>query len=194
MGDTTLNEQLIFLKEIDALKGVERASPIIDKTRRENSAEHSWHLAMYALVLGERPSSSINIDRVIRMLLIHDIVEIDAGDAPIHGASGKQDQTELEEQAASRLFGILPEGQGASLRILWEEFEAAQSEDAKYAKALDRLQPLIQNVATGGGTWIDSNVTKTQVHERYGPTIKNGSKELWRKAEELVDTHFSNAR
>ncbi len=186
-----LDDQLAFLVEIDALKGIVRASPIIDKSRRENTAEHSWHLAMFALILGENTAPSININRVIKMLLIHDIVEIDAGDTPIHGTQGLTEQSELEEAAANRIFGILPEKQGEALYNLWHEFETANTEDAKFAKALDRLQPLIQNVETGGGTWNENKVTKQQVHERYGPTIQTGSKALWRKAKELVSTHFS---
>lgn len=186
-----LDDQLAFLTEIDALKGIVRASPILDKSRRENTAEHSWHLAMYALILGENTPPSVNIDRVIRMLLIHDIVEIDAGDTPIHGSHGLTEQDALEGAAADRLFGILPEKQGLALHALWHEFEAANSEDAKYAKALDRLQPLIQNIETGGGTWTESEVTEEQVHQRYGPTIRTGSKVLWKKAKKLVRKHFS---
>lgn len=185
-----LDKQFSFLKEIDALKGVLRASPIIDKSRRENTAEHSWHLAMYALILSEAAPVPINVDRVIKMLLIHDIVEIDAGDTPIHGRSGLDEQGELEQKAAKRLFGILPASQNSYLRTLWEEFEAAETSDAKFAKALDRLQPLIQNVETGGGTWTDSNVSENQVHERYGPTIRKGSEELWAKAKEMLRAHF----
>ncbi|MBL4854069.1 HD domain-containing protein [bacterium AH-315-J19] len=187
-----LDDQLAFLTEIDALKGIVRASPIIDKSRRENTAEHSWHLAMYALILGENTRASVNIDRVIKMLLIHDIVEIDAGDTPIHGTQGLTEQVALEEAAADRIFGILPKKQGEALCALWHEFEAANTEDAKFAKALDRLQPLIQNVETGGGTWSESEVTEEQVHERYGPTIQTGSVVLWKKAKELVSKHFSS--
>lgn len=186
-----LDDQLAFLTEIDALKGIIRASPILDKSRQENTAEHSWHLAMYALILGESAPPSVNIDRVIKMLLIHDIVEIDAGDTPIHRNQGLKEQDALEKAAADRLFGILPKKQGLELHALWHEFEAANSEDAKYAKALDRLQPLIQNVETGGGTWIESEVSEEQVRKRYGPTIRTGSEALWQKAKKLVNKHFS---
>lgn len=185
-----LTQRMSFLKEIDALKGIVRASPIMDQTRRENTAEHSWHLSMYALVLAPLAPSAVNIERVIQMLMIHDIVEIDAGDTPIHGGVGLEKQAELEEKAAERLFGLLPKKQALQLRNLWEEFEDAKSEDARFAKALDRLQPLIQNVHTNGGTWAEANVSEQQVYERYGPTIKNGSVELWDYARELVHQHF----
>ena len=147
----TMKNQLSFLREIDQLKSLVRKSPLIDQSRKENSAEHSWHLAMYALVLSGSSNEKINIDRVIRMLLIHDIVEIDAGDHPIHDVSNNEQQEKLEQQAAKRIFGLLPEDQGAELIELWQEFEAGSSNDAAFAKSLDRMQPLIHNVATGGG-------------------------------------------
>lgn len=185
-----LEKSLAFLKEIDALKNVVRASPIVDQSRCENTAEHSWHLTMYALVLAPFAPATVDIDRVIKMLMVHDIVEIDAGDIPIHGGDGLTEQAALEEKAAKRLYGLLPEEQGRELRSLWNEFEAAETDDAKFAKALDRLQPLMQNIHTGGGTWTQSNVSEQQVGERYGATIKGGSEELWSHARELVRRHF----
>jgi putative hydrolase of HD superfamily len=185
-----MEEQLSFLLEIDKLKNVVRQSPLVDRSRKENSAEHSWHLAMYALVLADSANTEVNIDRVIRMLLIHDIVEIDAGDHPIHASIINGAQRELEQKAAKRIFGILPDGQRDELMKLWQEFEAGKTCDAAFAKGLDRMQPLIHNVATGGGTWLEANVTKEQVNGRYGPAISAGSNELWRKAEELVEGHF----
>lgn len=185
-----INQQLSFLTEIDKLKNIVRQSPLIDRSRKENSAEHSWHLALYALVLSGEANGKVNIDRVIRMLLIHDIVEIDAGDHPIHAANDGTNQQEAELQAAQRIFGLLPEKQSKEMMALWLEFEAGESEDAAFAKSLDRLQPLIHNVATGGGTWIDANVTKEQVEVRYGLPITKGSFSLWRKAKELVEKHF----
>lgn len=188
--ENELERKLAFLKEIDALKNVVRASPIVDQSRRENTAEHSWHLTMYAWVLAPLAPSTVDIDRVIKMLMIHDIVEIDAGDTPIHGGDGLNEQAELEEKAAERLYGLLPEKQGLELRSLWNEFEAAETDDAKFAKALDRLQPLMQNIHTGGGTWTQSNVSEQQVCERYGAAIKGGSEELWNHARQLVRRHF----
>lgn len=185
-----MEKQLSFLREIDQLKNVVRKSPLIDQSRKENSAEHSWHLAMYALILSASSNETINIDRVIRMLLIHDIVEIDAGDHPIHEATNNEAQEELEQQAAKRIFGLLPEGQGEELMDLWQEFEVGKSNEAAFAKSLDKMQPLIHNVATGGGTWTEANVTEAQVKERYGPTIAGGSAGLWAQAERLVESHF----
>lgn len=188
-----MDRQLSFLKEIDKLKNVLRRSPLLDKSRRENSAEHSWHLALYAMVLSSEADSNVNIDRVIRMLLIHDIVEIDAGDHPIHEASDAAHQAEQELKAAKRIFGLLPEQQRNEFIDLWLEFEAGESNDAAFAKSLDRLQPLIHNVSTGGGTWVESNVTEDEVHKRYGPSIRGGSAKLWNKAQELVEKHFQQA-
>jgi putative hydrolases of HD superfamily len=185
-----MEKQLSFLREIDQLKNVIRKSPLIDQSRKENSAEHSWHLAMYALVLSSTSNAAINVDRVMRMLLIHDIVEIDAGDHPIHESTNGDVQENLELQAATRIFGLLPENQGEELKALWLEFEAGESNDAAFAKSLDRMQPLIHNIETGGGTWTEANVTKTQVKERYGPIIAGGSAELWNHAESLVESHF----
>lgn len=191
MTDGRLDQQLAFLAEIDGLKSVMRASPILDRSRKENSAEHSWHLAMYALILAPSAPFPVDINRVIKMLLIHDIVEIDAGDTPIHGGAGLDEQAALEQKAAARLFGMLPDDQNTELRSLWEEFEAGESNDAKFAKALDRLQPLIQNIHADGGTWVEAGVSEAQVHERYGPAISKGSDALWRRARAMVRAHFS---
>ena len=187
-----MEEQLSFLLELDKLKNVVRKSPLIDRSRKENSAEHSWHLAMYALILSSAANAKVNVDRVIRMLLIHDIVEIDAGDHPIHESTDYDSQKQLEQAAAKRIFGLLPTAQCEELIKLWEEFEIGKSNDAAFAKSLDRMQPLIHNVTTGGGTWSEANVTKNQVKERYGPIISGGSAELWNTAEKLVDRHFES--
>ena len=187
-----LNSQMAFLAEIDALKKVVRQSLIIDRSRRENSAEHSWHLAMFALVLANG-NGTLDAGKIITMLLIHDIVEIDVGDAPIHG-DHDQAAVELREKAAAvRLFGILPEDQGERLLLMWREFEAAETPEARFAKALDRLQPLLLNTLTGGGTWTESNVSEQQVYERYGPTIERGSPALWAYARKLVQRHFGTS-
>jgi putative hydrolase of HD superfamily len=186
-----LEQQLQFLREIDRLKGVVRQSPLLDRSRKENSAEHSWHLAMYASVLHEYASASIDTARVVQMLLLHDIVEVDVGDTPVHGTgNSKQAQAELEDRAAVRLFGLLPGPQGAQMLALWREFEAGQTADASFAKALDRFQPLLVNVFTGGGTWVESGVTLDQVVSRYGPAIRSGAPRLWALCEEWIAAHF----
>ena len=185
-----LARRLSFLREIDRLKTVVRASPLLDRSRRENSAEHSWHLSMYAWLLADYAASDVDVARVVKMLLIHDIVEVDAGDSPIHGASAG-DQAEKEQRAAKRLFGLLPAEQSQELSVLWREFEDGQSSDAQFAKALDRFQPLLVNIFTGGGTWAESRVSYEQVLHRYGPAIERGAPELWAVAQEWVASHFN---
>jgi putative hydrolase of HD superfamily len=191
MPSSVLTEQLAFLREIDQLKRVVRQSPLLDRSRKENSAEHSWHLAMYALLLQEHAAGPVSADRVIRMLLIHDIVEVDVGDTPIHRTTTGTSQADLEDAAAVRLFGLVRGAQGAGLLALWREFELGESDDAKFAKALDRVQPLIVNIHTDGGTWRENGVTLDQVLERYGPTISRGSPTLWAACEEWVREHFA---
>lgn len=189
MSDTALQHQIDFLLEIDALKSVMRQSQLADGSRRENSAEHSWHLAMFALVLAEAAPEA-DIRRVVEMLLIHDLVEIDAGDAPIHGGHNSAEQAFTERMAADRIFGLLPAKQRDEFMSLWVEFETGATPEARFAKALDRLQPLLLNVQVGGGTWSESGVTEEQVYARYGPTIEKGSTALWGHARKLVRQHF----
>lgn len=191
MALTSLERQLQFLREIDRLKTVVRQSPLLDRSRKENSAEHSWHLAPYALVLSEYASGPVDTQRVMRMLLLHDVVEIDVGDFPIHGGSSAAWQAEQEDKAAQRLFGLLPSPQGDEFLALWREFEQAESEDARFAKALDRFQPLLINVFTGGGTWTENGVSHEQVLARYGPVIQRGAPKLWEVCERWVAAHFA---
>ena len=190
MTSQSLAKQLAFLKEIDRLKSVVRLSPLIDRSRRENSAEHSWHLAMYALVLAEHAAGSVDILRVVKMLLIHDIVEIDAGDVPFHAPETHVGQQAREQQAAERLFGLLPPAQASEFRDLWDEFEAAISDDAKFAKALDRFQPMIHNAETNGGTWVEMSVTLEQIKTRCQPPIEGSAPALWAAAEQLAEGHY----
>jgi len=189
-----LERQLAFLREIDRLKTIARQSPLLDGSRRENSAEHSWHLAMYALILSEYAHGPIDAHRVMQMLLLHDIVEIDVGDFPIHGGTSGEMQAAQEARAAERIFGLLPPPQGDALLGLWREFELAQSEDAKFAKALDRFQPLLTNVFTDGGTWKENGVSLEQVLARYGPAIARGAPQLWAVCERWVFKHFQEQR
>lgn len=191
MQTAVLDKQLNFLREIDRLKTVVRQSPLLDQSRKENSAEHSWHLAMYALLLNEYACGPVNINRVVQMLLLHDVVEIDVGDFPIHSNSSNNLQAEEELKAAERLFGLLPQQQGNEFLALWREFERAETEDAKFAKALDRFQPLLVNVFTHGGTWTENGVSLEQVFSRYGPVIKRGAPQLWTVCEQWVTRHFS---
>lgn len=189
-----LAAQFAFLNEADRLKQVLRATTLVDGSRPENSGEHSWHLALYALVLADQAAPGVSIDRVIRMLLIHDLVEIDVGDVPIHSANGTahaSDETKAAEAtAADRIFGLLPADLGTSLRALWEEFEAAQTPDAVFAKSLDRVQPVMANLMSGGGTWITYNVTHDQLESRVGVKIAKGAPGLWDWVRERTLTWF----
>jgi putative hydrolase of HD superfamily len=178
-------QQLQFIVEIDKLKHVLRQTLLIDQSRRENDAEHSWHLGMMAIVLAEYASPDVNLLRVLKMVLIHDLVEIDAGDTFCYDAQGLTDQAEREQKAADRLFGLLPVDLGDQLRSLWEEFDAKESPDAQFAAALDRLQPVLHNYLTQGGTWKKAGVTVDKVRHRVAPIAK-GSPILGEFAEALI--------
>lgn len=177
--NTDTGKRLLFLLEADKLKTVLRATPLSDNSRRENSGEHSWHIALYGPVLADQAFSDVDISRVVQMLLIHDIVEIDAGDAPIHGDFDPSEQEAKEQAAAKRLFGLLPADQAAEFRSLWDEFEAAETPDAVFGKSIDRVQPLLQNMASGGGSWIDYDVTLEQIDARVGVKVQRGAPGVW---------------
>lgn len=189
-----LAQRLAFLAEADRLKSVLRASLLCDRSRRENSAEHSWHLALYALVMASHAGEGVEIGRVIRMLLIHDLVEIDTGDVPIHAQGGAAHhgaaQLAAEQAAAGRIFGLLPAAQGRELRVLWTEFEANETPDAVFAKSLDRAQPVMQNIASGGGAWVEYRVTYEQLVERVGVRIERGAPTLWSWLSESARVYF----
>ena len=180
--DGRLAQQLGFLLEADRLKSVIRGSRIADGSRRENTAEHSWHLALFALVLREWAVGEVDTWRVVRMLILHDLVEIECGDTPLFDSVGAATQHEREQVAADKVFGLLPSDQGRELRGLWEEFEAATTPDAKFAKALDRLQPILLNHAVGGGTWTDYAVDEAR-ERRLTQRIADGSPVLWEAAQ-----------
>lgn len=189
-GTADLAEQLAFLTEIDRLKGVVRASPVLEGARPENSGEHSWHIAMFALVLGPHAAAGVSVDRVIRMLLLHDIVEIDAGDAPIHMEVDAAAQAAKERAAADRIFGLLPAAQAVAFRALWEEFEAGESPDARFARAVDRIQPLLLNLAGGGGSWVDYDVTLKHIDDRIGAKVIRGLPGLWPEIRAMIAPWF----
>ncbi|EEW26356.1 HD domain-containing protein [Rhodobacter ferrooxidans] len=178
-----LAAQFAFLNEADKLKSVLRATTLCDGSRRENSAEHSWHLALYALVLADQAAPGVDINRVIRMLLLHDLVEIDVGDVPIHSAGGtahgSSDVQAAEAKAAKRIFELLPMDLGHDLHALWQEFEAGETPDAVFAKSLDRVQPVMANLQSGGGTWIEYAVTPQQLEARVGAKVTRGAPALW---------------
>lgn len=170
-----LKQQLKFVLEIDKLKQIYRQNFIVDGSRRENDAEHSWHLAMLAIVLQEHSSESVDLSRVLQMVLIHDLVEIDAGDTFCYDSQANLDKKEREERAAERIFGLLPNDQNEFLKNLWLEFETRQTPEAKFAACLDRLQPILNNYHTDGGTWQLYHVTSDQVRKRVEPIAASSS-------------------
>ncbi len=180
-----LEKQLGFILEIDRLKSILRQTPLVDGSRRENDAEHSWELATMAIVLAEHAGAPIDLARVVRMLLIHDIVEIDAGDTFLYDEEAAKTQVEREERAAERLFGLLPDDQAGELRELWVEFEGMKSAEARFARALDRLAPLLHNYHSGGAIWRQHNLDHGQVAER-NEIIGLGSPTLWAYAQEVL--------
>jgi putative hydrolase of HD superfamily len=185
MDFETLIRQIEFIREIDKLKYILRKTKLINSDRNENDAEHSWHLSVMAIVLAEHSNAPIDILRVIKMLLIHDIVEIDAGDTFIYDTQKSHDNTEEERAAAERIFGMLPGEQGDELLALWEEFEQQETSEAKFARAMDRLEPLLQNISNNGGTWTEFGINYDQVHAKKS-VIAHGSATIWAYAEQLL--------
>ena len=186
MQDTRFEQQIRFIVEIDKLKNVLRRTLLTDGTRRENSAEHSWHLALMAVLLVEHADPGVDVRRVIEMLLVHDIVEIDAGDTFAYDVAANADRAARERAAADRLFSLLPPDQQHALRALWEEFEAGQTAESRYALALDRLQPLLQNVFAQGGAWRSHGVTREQILVRMQP-VGDLSAELGAYVVRMID-------
>jgi putative hydrolase of HD superfamily len=181
-----LSSQLAFILEIDKLKSIFRQTLLIDQSRRENSAEHSWHLAIMAMLLTEYAAEPVDVARVMKMVLVHDLVEIDAGDTFAYDVAGNQDKEERERLAADRIFGMLPAAQADGVRALWDEFEAAATPESRYANALDRLQPLLHNASTEGGTWRIHNVRRDQVYKRMDP-VRTGLPEIWPTVVKIVE-------
>ena len=181
-----LERQIGFLLELDKAKSVFRQSYVSDGSRKENDAEHMWHLALCVLVLAEHAAEPIDVMRVLGMVLVHDIVEIDAGDTYIYDDVARATQAEREGRAADRLYGLLPEDQGRQLRALWEEFEARETPESRFAAAVDRLQPVLLNVATRGRAWQDHGMTADRVRA-VNSKIELGSPALWEYVRDLLD-------
>ncbi|MFQ4136050.1 HD domain-containing protein [Nodosilinea sp. PGN35] len=186
MTNQRLQQQIAFVVEIDRLKQVLRQTLLIDASRRENSAEHSWHLAMMALVLAEYAPVGVDIQRAIHQVLVHDLVEIDAGDTFCYDSAGHKDKAQREQQAADRIFGLLPAPVAQDLRQLWDEFESQTTPTARFAAALDRMQPLLHNWRTGGGTWRQHSICRAQVMQRMAP-VETGAPELWPFVLEVIE-------
>ncbi len=186
MQTNKLEKQIAFIKEIDKVKYILRQSTLFNSDRRENDAEHSWHLAVMAIVLAGYSDKPIDLLKVLKMVLIHDIVEIDAGDTFIYSTTKDHDNTEEELAAAKRIFGILPAEQAEELIEIWKEFEAAETDEAKFAKSLDRFEPLLQSATNNGGSWVEHDVPYHKVYD-VNKAIKNGSTTLWNYAENLLN-------
>lgn len=186
MYSKELLQQLDFIKEIDKIKYIQRKTKLFNSDRNENDAEHSWHLAMMVIVLANHSNEAVDVLKVIKMVLIHDIVEIDAGDTFIYDTNKNHSNTEKERVAANRIFGLLPNKQSEELIAIWEEFEAGETNEAKFARAMDRLEPLLQNVSNNGGTWKEFGVGYSKVYEKK-QVIAEGSKTIWDFAENLID-------
>ena len=184
-----LEKQIAFLTEVDKEKNIFRQTYLADGKRKENDAEHSWHLALAAVLLKEHMKEDADLGRVMTMVLIHDLVEIDAGDTYAYDTEGAATKREREVKAADRIFGILPEDQGTYLRELWDEFEAYEPVEAKYAHLLDNFQPLMLNDASDGKSWEEHGVHKSQVCRRNA-RIPETSEIVWEKMLEIMDKHI----
>ncbi|MEU8567388.1 HD domain-containing protein [Streptomyces pathocidini] len=186
-----LRQQIDFILEVDRLKTILRRSPLLAADRRENDAEHSWHLALMTLVLAEYADEPVDASKVLALVLVHDLVEIYAGDTFLYDTAGAADQEEREQRAADKLFALLPADQHGRFRALWDEFEARETLEARFAKAMDRLQPLLLNYGNRGGTWRTPGVTDADVRARKS-VIGDASAPLWAYAQQLIETGAEN--
>jgi putative hydrolase of HD superfamily len=185
---TRLEQQIQFITEIDKVKNIYRQSYLADGQRKENDAEHSWHITLMAVLLQEYVPGT-DLTKVMIMVLIHDLVEIDAGDTYAYDSAGAETKRAREEKAAERIFGLLPEDQGKYFRSLWEEFEEYQTPDAKFAHLLDNFQPLLLNDASGGKSWAEHGVKKSQVYKR-NEKIEETSEDVWKCMQAIVQAHI----
>ena len=187
MDKDRLRKQIDFIVEVDKLKNIYRQTLLMDGSRNENDAEHSWHLALMAMVLKEySPQKELDISKVLKMLLVHDLVEIYAGDTVCYDVKGNLDKASRELAAADKLYSILPPDQGKEMRALWDEFEERKTPEALFASSLDRLQPLICNYLTEGHTWVKYGIKSSKVMERTLP-IQEGAPGLWDLVEEMME-------
>ena len=184
-----LEKQMEFILEVDKVKKIVRQTYLSDASRKENDAEHSWHLALMAVLLKEYSNEDVDLAKVIPMVLIHDLVEIDAGDTYAYDEAGAKTKQERETKAADRIFGLLPDDQGTWFRELWEELEAYETAEAKFAHVLDNAQPLFLNDASNGRSWAEHGVHKSQIYKRNEHTSE-GSREIWEYMKMLLDKHI----
>lgn len=183
---TKLEQQIAFIIEIDKVKNIFRQNYLADGTRKENDAEHSWHIAVMAVLLQEYATEPVDVLKVITMVLIHDLVEIDAGDTYAYDLEGAATKRERELAAAERIFGMLPKEQEDYFRNLWDEFEEYETADAKYAHLLDNFQPFLLNVASDGVSWVEHGVKKSQIYKR-NEKMEETSKPIWEYMTKVID-------
>lgn len=191
MDDQRLPRQMNFIRETDKSKQIIRQTYLADGSRKEDDAEHAWHLALMAMLMSEYANEPVDQLKVIKMVLIHDLVEIDAGDTYAYDDAGNSTKRERELKAADRIFNLLPPDQAAQLRALWDEFEASETPEAKFALSLDKIQPLLLNDASDGNSWKEHGVRVSQVLKRNANTA-NGSAKLWEYAKGLIDKNVAN--
>ncbi len=186
MVSERLLKDIEFIVELDKMKSILRQTSLINEDRREDDAQHSWHISIMAMILGEYSNEKIDVCKVIKMLLTHDLVEIFAGDTFCYDKVGNEDKKERENQAADKIFGMLDEDKGRELRALWDEFEEGQTPEALFAASMDRLQPMLNNYHNNGGTWRKFNVAKEDIYKRIAP-VKKSSDELWNFVENMIE-------
>lgn len=194
MDELRMDKQFDFIRELDKEKFIKRQTYLSDGIRKENDAEHAWHMAIMALVLSEYANTPVDLLKIISMILIHDVVEIDAGDTYAYDEEGKKSQKEREQRAADRIFGMLPKEQADKFRSIWEEFENQETDEAKFAKAMDNIQPMMLNAATDGKSWVEHCVKLSQILDRNKNT-HSGSEELWEYAKKkFIDENVNKGR
>ena len=187
--DGRILKDMEFIVELDRMKTILRQTSLINEDRREDDAQHSWHIAIMSMVLSEYANEEIDESKVIKMLLVHDLVELYAGDTFCYDKEGNQDKRERELEAADRIFGMLDSKKGAEFRQLWDEFEEMETPEALFAASMDRLQPMLNNYYNGGGTWKKFGIAQSDVYKRISP-VKDSSDKLWEFVEHMIEDAF----
>ena len=189
MTSERLLKDIEFIVELDKMKTILRQTTLVDKSKRENDAEHSWHISVMAMILSEYANEEVDVCKVIKMLLVHDLVEIYAGDTFCYDVEGNKDKNERETKAADKIFGMLDEDKGRELKKLWEEFEEMKTKEALFAASMDRLQPFLNNYFSDGGTWKKFNVSKKDIYKRIAP-LKESSDILWNFTKNMIEDAY----